>query len=151
MSEVLKATIEYREKGEKKETIFNIDFVSNWCIREYSDIMALSASVKMKWDRISDLRTEMMAISIEKPEGFREKSKEKKAELETLNKDIISFSENDFLKRRYELIETLLRDNGITDEKFFSFDFWDRCVEPSQVIKFITDCVYKDMGKKKIQ
>ena len=151
MGIVLKYDLEYREKGEKKILSLSIDFVSNYCIREYAEISAAIATVKNSWQKISDLTTEITAAAIEQPEGYKQANAERKAQIEEYTKGILDYSDDKFLRRRFELIKLLLSDNGITDENFLSFDFWDRQVDPATANAFLDAAIYKDINKKKLQ
>ena len=56
-----------------------------------------------------------------------------------------------FFNKRLELIFLLLKKNGVTDEKFFDPDFWDNCVDPNDILDFLTVAIFKDESKKKLR
>lgn len=149
MGKVLNFELEYREKGEKKILNLTIDFVSNWCIREFGEIFAGVATVKNSWDAISDLNAELAEAKALKEDGYKEKVSFIKERIKSETDAILTFSNNGFLERRFALVKQILIDNGVTDEKVLSPEFWDRNVDPAVMIEFLTACVYKDMDKKK--
>ena len=150
MGKVLNYEVEYREKGEKKSLPLAIDFVSNWCIDEFSAVSACASVVKSRWNKISDLTTEIAGLQIERPDGYREQVREKKEQIDALTKSILEYSNGSFFTRRFELVKTILEDNGVKDEKFLSADFWNKSVEPDVLIKFLDAAIYKDIDKKKV-
>jgi len=150
MGKVLNFELEYREKGEKKILNLTIDFVSNWCVDEFSAISAAASVVKARWNKISDLTTEIAALNIERPDGYKEQVHERKAQIDALTKSILEYSNGSFFTRRFELVKTILEDNGVKDEKFLSSDFWNKNVEPDKLISFLDAVIYKDIDKKKV-
>lgn len=150
MSKTLNFELEYREKGEKKVLPLAIDFVSNWCVDEFSAISACAAVVKSRWNKISDLTTEIAGLQIERPDGYKEQVRERKEQIDALTKSILEYSNGSFFTRRFELVKTIIEDNGVKDEKFLSADFWNKSVEPDVLIKFLDAAIYKDIDKKKV-
>ena len=137
--------LEYFEKGELKKDLLKIRFVSRKNTRDYEDMMKTIYEVKSIWDDISDKITELAAA-----ETSGEDTELLQMELDQLNEDILIYNDERNIKKRFEIIKRILEDNGITDEKYLSFEFWDENVEPSTELDFVVGCMFKDEdGKKK--
>lgn len=148
MRKVIDYVLEYREEGLDCSASLSIDFISNYVIREYNEIMAVVYEVKKDWHEF------LLKIEVRKKLYSDDAEKEK---IELIEKEIVDLSEKlkksgegDFFKRRLELIKKILKDNGIEDEKFYSFEFWDQCVSPDVLLEFLDTVVWKDMDKKKV-
>lgn len=138
--------LEYFEKGELKKDLLKIRFVSRKNTRDYEDMMKTIYEVKSIWDDISDKITEVAAA-----EANGEDTELLEMELDQLNEDILIYNDDRNIKKRFEIIKRILEDNGITDEKYLSFEFWDENVEPSIELDFVVGCMFKDNDKKKHQ
>lgn len=136
--------LEYFEKGELKKDLLKIRFVSRKNTRDYEDMMKLVYEVKSIWDDISDKITEIASA-----ESNGEDTELLKMELNQLNEDILLYNDDRNIKKRFEIIKRILEDNGITDEKYLSFDFWDEHVAPETELDFVVGCMFKDNDKKK--
>jgi len=139
----------YREEGEQKALPLEIDFVSNWCIREFNKIMKVAFDVQNKWDKISDITSEMAALKFDKPDGYLDKMIRLESDMSEMTAGILSHDSEMVIQKRFELIKQLLSDNGYKEPFLYDFDFWDRCVDPNNIIEFLTKCIWKDMPKKK--
>jgi hypothetical protein len=142
MRKKIEYNLEYREDGEKKFFLFVIDFVCNWCIKEFNAVMAMAFDIQNKWDRISNINS-----IIASENGNKKKLKEE--EQECLDY-IIKYKDMDIVERRFAILKQILIDNGYKQEQFLNFDFWDRCVDPSTIIEFLGACIWKDIDKKKL-
>ena len=141
--------LEYREKGEKKNKIITIDFISNGVIKRYDKLMGEVNEVSQKNDERQELLIEIVNLRIDKPEGWKDLQKEKKKKVEEIENFIKSFNENGHFERRFEIIKTVLEDNGIKDEKLLTFDFWENCVDANTMIEFISASIWKDLADNK--
>lgn len=155
MSKEITYKLKYREKGEEKETPIKINFVSNYCNREFSSIIEEITSISNAWKRINIIMEEKGALvyrrtakKITKDE-FKTKIKAFDKEEKKLKEQIEEYSDNDFFKRRFNLIAQILEDNSVDDEMLTDFDFWDRKVDPSEIMAFLSGCVYKDLDTDK--
>lgn len=151
MPKVLDYIIEIRDRGEKIPVAVKIDFVSNWCVREYNDIFTDASKVRMLWAAISDATTEIAGLKIEKPEGYKDKITTLKEKSKSATDEILKVGNSDFIKRRFELLTKLLTDNGVTEERLLNFKTWDEQIDPAQAMAFLSEAIYKDIDKKKIQ
>jgi hypothetical protein len=151
MSIEIKYVLPYREKGKAKTVEFKIDFTSNWVVREFNNIMQMVYETQKAWNAVVLKSTEIKYLQETKPEGYYEKVETLYKELKELTDGIQAIGDDDILQRRYELIKTILIDNGVTDEKILSFEFWDKNVEPDTIIDFLEKVSWKDIDKKKIQ
>jgi hypothetical protein len=150
MSKEIIYKLKYRDGGERKFIDIKIDFVSNYVIREYNNLISSTTDVKIKWDKVMDITNEIEKLRTDKPEGY-------KVKVESLRKDVVSISDEimkhqpeGLLDKRFDIIKVILDDNGIKDESLLSFEFWDRKVEPQDIMEFLTFAVYKDIDKKKL-
>ena len=137
--------LEYRIEGTKQFKHLEIDFVPNFCRKEFNRHMSMADLVRKKWDRISDIETLLV----------NEKDKDERQDLKDEQKACIDFiegfSEMDVLQERFKIIEKILVKNGYAeDEELMSFTWWDENVEPSDINKFIELCIWKDVDKKKM-
>jgi len=145
-------TLSYREEGEEKEIDIKIDFISNRAMKDFSSIFVLGDKANKAWNRVSDLES---LIAAEKEDGYEkenEKIKEYALEIDDCYKVIMDFTENGYFIKRVELLQRILIDNGYKeDELLMSSDFWDDCVDPLDLLNFLTSAINKDNDKKKVQ
>lgn len=143
---VLNFILDYREGGAAQSAALDISFVSNWCIKEYNAIMEIVYMVGTEWARYRELKARIAVKLSEKadPAVLEELSKE----LLIISERIAKYKDADVERRRFNLIKTILDDNGIN--KFNTFEFWDRQVEPRVQNEFIEACAFKDLDKKKV-
>jgi len=144
MSKEITFNLPYREEGEKKSIDIKIDFVSNYCIKQFNMIVQSAMDVKNKWDNIVILSESIAELQILKPNNSKDQIILKLKEIDKINSEIMAYETNDYLKNRYELVKQILKDNGCKNEMLMSYDFWDRQVDPEDLIKFIKDVVNKD-------
>jgi len=149
MSKEITCVLPYREKGKEKALEIKIDFVSNWVIREFNNIMQIVYETQKSWNAVILKSTEIKYLQEEKPEGYIDRVENLYKDMKELTDKISDIGETGILERRFEVIKTILEDNGVTDERLLSFDFWDRNVEPDSVIDFLEQVAWKDIDKKK--
>lgn len=143
---VLNFILDYREGGAAQSAALDISFVSNWCVKEYNAIMEVVYAVTFAWNNYQNIKTRILEKSkgAEMPETLEALTKE----LQQISESIEKYKGADIEQRRFTLIKTILADNGI--DKFNTFDFWDKQVEPATQNAFIEACAFKDIDKKKV-
>jgi len=141
--------LEYRVDGQTSIQTFRIDFISNWCIREYNVILTYIFDVKKKWDKLNLILEEINLLKSTKENGWREKVKEFDSESRKIYSELAQYGDKHVETERFGLIRQILIDNGYKDERFLNFDFWDRCVSPGDTNLFLESCIWKDIDKKK--
>lgn len=143
--------LEYRVGGEKKTKKIVIDFVPNKRHEDFALLQSEIYEVQVKWNNIRLLQQEVELLILEKPQDFMENIDKFKTEIETLSKDIKTISDGSLLKRRFELLQSILIDNGYSEDKdLMSWFFWDEHVDPSTINELLTLAIYKDIDKKKV-
>ena len=134
MKNILKIYIPYFEQGILKHKNIEIFFVSNWCIKEYNESIKKQVEYNEKINELSKLKTEILSLKTQ--EDIKD----------NLNKqDELSMYFEDYENNTFVLIKRLLEDNKIKDKQLLSYDFWYKCVDHKTVLRFITDCIFKDM------
>jgi len=141
--------IKYSSRGEMKEKVVKIFFVSNKAIRLHDEITVQANHVVDLVNEINGYESKIAAMESlgEKEDAIRELKE--KAKLAT--KKIREFSSESFYKERFNLVKMILEKNGVEDEQLLSFAFWDEDVEPIEMINFLKECMTKDQVKKKDQ
>jgi hypothetical protein len=142
--------LRYRVDGQDRFLSVTVDFISNYVSHKFNEIIQGATAIKVKWDMISDLTTLIAGLQAERPDGYKEKVKENQAKITELAEEITSYDADTFVEKRSEIFGIILKDNGINEEKFFDHDFIDRCIDPNDMMEFMTQSVYKDMDKKKL-
>jgi hypothetical protein len=137
--------VPYRLEGEDKEVEIKIDFISNRTMKDFSTLFTLAGKAEKAWNRISDINTLIMA-----EDDTPEVNQKFEIEIEECYSIINEFNDNGYFTQRAALLERILIDNGYKDDELLmSQDFWDECVDPSDLLNFMTKAVYKDVDKKK--
>jgi len=139
----------YREKGEKKSRQLKIEFVSNYMRREIAEYFQLATQVKFQWDGIGNTLSEMASVKVLKEEGYKAKLAELEEKKNKLSDDILKHNNTGLATKNVELVVELLKDNGYKDEHLIDLKWWDKCVEPSEVIKILNGALEKDINSKK--
>jgi len=146
MSKELVYQLPYRQDGEKKTIEIKIDFLSRGISRDFHELQEKSNLLKLKWDELNDTIT---LISAAKTEGKKDRVREIELKREELMKEILSFDKDTFIDKQHELLQMILKDNGIKTPLLLSFDFWERKVDTNDMMEFIVAVIYKDMDLKK--
>lgn len=149
MRKAVEFDLEYRIDGERKIKHLTIDFISRRSIQMFENIISQSADVKIKWERMKEIESELTYLKIEKPDGWKDKQSELQGEYKDLIAKISEYKESDFFDERFQLLLRILTDNGYKDEKFQDYLFWDECVDPLVQMEFLTAVIYKDIDSKK--
>ena len=138
------------DNGREVSRSLPISFASNYITREYNVILDEARKVQKAWDKISDITSEINALKIRRPDGY----KDRLAELdEAANKEkeiIERIGSGDIIARRFELVKELLIKNGVKeDDEILDADFWDKSVDATVMWDLLTQAVHKDVVKKK--
>jgi len=147
MSKELVYQLPYRQDGEKKTIEIKIDFLSRGISRDFHVLNEKSSLLKLKWDELNDTITLISAARTEKAD--KERISGLDARRDELMKEILSFDKEDFINQQHELLQMILKDNGIKNPLLLSFDFWERQVDTQDMMEFILAVIYKDMDLKK--
>jgi hypothetical protein len=146
--------LNYREKGEKKQIEFLIDFVSLDVILSTEKLIEAGGNVSRAWKSSQEKTSKMLQLSTEKPEGYKQEIEKLKDEIRLEIQEIEknNKSGNDLVGEQIRVVTQLLVDNGVKDEKFLSRTFWEKNVDGAEPIKLLISVVRKDLdtGKKKI-
>ena len=147
---VLKYELEYREKGEPKIDVLPISFVSNWCVREFNELSETQYGVKINWNKYQNIKSLISSVNAGGDVG--KTAEELEEEAEQVVQDTLKFGDFNYEQRRFELTKVLLEDNGIKNEKYYDFNFWDRQVEPIMQNGLLEQSIFKDieLDKKKV-
>jgi len=140
----VEVTLNYNNKGTMEEKIIPITFVCNDVIERFQSITDQTKVIQETWDEVKEIQSRISEEG-RTPDMIKEDAKLLK---ENENK-ILKFNTKNFFKERFELLQIVLEDNGCEDELLLEYDFWNRKVEPGEIINFLTKCVYKDASKKK--
>lgn len=145
--------LEYRENGEVKTAPIKIDWVSNYCTREFQEIITMATDVKKAAERLGVIMKDKGMCLLDgknKKDGWKEDMRKLDAEEKELTAKIEGYNDNDYFKKRFNLLVTILKDNKCPYDFMFDFDFWDRQVDPTLMMEFLAKAVYKDIqGDKK--
>ena len=151
----MRKTVEHKipyvdDLGSSGTIDITISFVPNIAIKMYNDIIGVIESVKRKWDEMQFIMADMAAVEKEKPTDWKNKLRELQIKYYQAGESIREKGDQYFFEKRLELVFLLLKKNGITEEKYFNKNFWDECVDPSDILEFINVAIWKDESKKKV-
>ena len=149
MAKEIEYTFHYRDGKERGELNVKVDFIPNKRISEFNELMMLVGDITTKWERIGDLQSINAALETEKNDNWKKERDKNREEIKKLSADITSYKSSDILKMRYELIKKILLNNGIADEKYLTFEFWDECIDPAEIMEFLVKAINKDIETKK--
>ena len=149
MSKELIYKMPYEIDGDIKNFDFKISFVPNGFIKRYNEIMADSFMIKTAWDEMSDLKTKMTALAINKSEGYKEEIEKLQKQYDSDQEIILTANDLDIEKRRFEIVSILLKKNGYNQEFLHNFEFWEWQVEPGIILDFMSQVAFKDIDLKK--
>lgn len=144
MKNVVNFALEYRENGEKKFKHLEIDFVPHGCHKEFNHFLSISDSVKEKYERMSDI------ISLLTAEKNKDKIRELKQEHDECADFILQFNNTDILEYRFNILKKVFENNGYKeDAELNNYDWWNDKVDPAEMNRLVTACIFKDIPKKK--
>ena len=153
MRKTINYELTYFKKGQELKRLLKISFVSNRIYDWYSDIVdrtnKLQVAIEKRKETIQDMILEAVNSDLSIIER-RKKTKPYREKLKQLEKEIKETDSKDFVSARHKLISRILEDNGIEpDDEIMSVDFWNDCVEPSEMWAFLVAVVTKDSEPKK--
>lgn len=141
--------INYFEKGKEKIINVDINFVPNHVFREFQYITETIGKTIGITSQMQGKFKEIEAVSKDKPEGWQEKLQELSDELGKLSNELKKYEDNDFFKRRFEIMRFLLIKNGIDEnDKMCTFEFWDEDVHPHEILRILSEVTKIDSKKK---
>lgn len=136
---------EYREKGQPLKFELDIDFISRGVRDMINSYLASLTAYSKQFHKNNDIQTEIAALKIEQPEGYKEKVKALELESKSLY-DTIKGTE--LLAKEEEginLIKRILVDNGIgIEHAMFNPEFWINNVKAGSIVTFLTKCYFID-------
>ena len=107
---------------------FDIGFISNYMIREHAKIIEDSNRAAKLY---ADFKQAQNDNNIKR--------------MEELAAALLDFDKNDYFKRRTDLIEEILTENGID----FDPKWWDRKTGPDDIMLFLNEAINKDVNESK--
>lgn len=147
--------IPYIKAGKEQVKKAEVSFISNGVISRYNRIaLKLSHAVEDQ-EELQKMIDVLAGVIVSERMSFREKraaAKPLKVQINSLKKKIKESDHKQIMKDRFDLIQTILEQNGNTDEELKAWSFWNDMTEPATVWKFLTMAVTKDAGagKKKV-
>jgi hypothetical protein len=138
MKKTLSINIPYYENGNLIYKHVQISFVSNWVLKEYNESIKKQIEYNEKINALSRLKTKMLSLKTQ------EEIKDNLNRQSELSVYFDNYENNTFV-----LIKRLLKDNKIKDKQLLDYDFWYKHVDNKTVLKFVNDCIFKDMPETK--
>jgi len=147
MSKSIEIEIEYTDKdGNDAVEVVTIKKVFNWVMREFDDMNKVMASVTEKMKELASIESQIDVIvhSLNTNDNWLSEREKLQKEKATIVHSIKAVEKTDFFKKRFELATGILKDNKVESKQLYDFGFWDKQVEPSVIINFLTQAVFKD-------
>lgn len=143
--------VPFNDKGELKQKCFSIGFISNRMNREYIAIEVKIAEAVELATELTQIKDDISRTIIgkERLQERREKYKNLEEKKEKVEAKLKAIGESDFFKKRVDLAVSILKANGVDDEKVMTEEFWDEKVEPSDFVEFLRSAITKDYTEKK--
>lgn len=138
--------------GKENSRELRIDFVSNYINREFGRIWGKVAEFRENNNRLMAITSEIAGLTVEKPEGYKDKIEELKKEQKAVTERMLTYKDGVFLEERHKLVKEVLTMNGYhADDEICSAEFWDRYTDAKTIYEFLLLCTTKDIeqGKKK--
>jgi hypothetical protein len=149
MSEV-KYKLNYRIDGKPKTVTIKVDWISNYCTREYRDMMAVVDDIKKSYSELQLLMAERgntLLNGKKRVSGWKDEMAKLDEKYTTIEESIRAFDEKDYFQRRFDLVHQILKDNAIKQDYLYDFDFWDMRVNPTDMMEFLSAVIYKDLNQ----
>lgn len=139
MRKVLDYDIPYIDKGKKKYYPVRIEYVMNYVYKENGKMFEVRKKTQEYADRIGKIQEEGRTATAER--------------LEELNDELLKITnylegQTNFFERQFNLINSVLIDNGIENEVVNTLEFWEKKVEPGEIIAFLNAIIEKDTVSK---
>jgi hypothetical protein len=144
MNKELDYEITYFEKGEKKTIPVKICFTSQYVTRKNDEIIYKVANFKKISDEIDYHLKESGTMLHERKEGWQEALKVSEKKRKELQEQMKAYSSENICKEQFELVKIILEDNGIEDERLYTYEFWDRKAARLEMTEFIVKVALKD-------
>lgn len=145
--------INYYEKGKQVTRSIEINFVSNWVVKQYNETIKQALESYEAALEIRKMSEEIIKVKEEQPKDWKNKIEMSNEKLEKLSKQIRDVEDSGFFKKRYEIVKELLIKNGISEnDKLCTYDFWDKDVSPKELYNFLNIVIedeYKDAKPQK--
>ena len=138
MREKLEYDIPYGEKGKRKFYHVTIEYVYNYVYEENARMSEIAQKVQTYSNRLIEISNEIKTASMDKLKELKEETDKKMAYID---------QQKGFFDSQYELINSILEDNGIVDQEVNDKEFWNRKVTAPDRIAFIEAVVKKDIIK----
>ena len=146
MSRTIEIELEYTD-SEGKDCIkkLKISKVFNWVMEAYDEINVIMAETTENFKEIQVIDKKIDGVLSLMKDDWYEARAELLKEKKELTKKIRGVSKNGFFKKRFTLASGILKDNNINDDFLHSEKFWDRQVEPNQLVTFLQEAAFKDV------
>ena len=148
MKKILNYDLEYVEKGEEKIKVLSIKLVSQRVQREFGEIMDIIRGAELNFEKVNLLSIEISSLKELKIDGYKEKIKDIKKDVEKLTEEMKEIGSDEYYKNRFKTVKRILVDNGYEDDPICNYEFWDEKITPSVFIEFLMRCYNKDMDTK---
>jgi len=153
VSKNIKIRLNYTDlKGEDAVKDLLIRKVFNWAYTSYQEMSQVIIDTNELAEDLHKVDKQLDLVINGLKDGWFEARKELLIERRILIKAVRDIGKGDFFKKRFKLVSGILKDNNIHDEFLHTFDFWDKQVEPSEMINVIARSINKDAlgeGEKK--
>lgn len=126
-----------------------IDFTSQGMRKEYFAIDTDINSIKTLYNDYKLKVAELEAAKLANAETA-ECNKIRNG-IEKIERDIEKIASIDFFMRRYNLIVSILKANGVEDEQLLSFELWNNNVDPDVIGDFLNVAINKDITSTNIK
>lgn len=137
----------YREGGKKLIKEIKLSFVSNWARKEFFSIDAEITRTGALFREYQGCVAEVAAA-----EATKAPTDDIIKRMEEITASIANIGTADFFTRRYELIKLMLIDNGVNEsDKIAQREFWERCVDVDELLKFMRAAVDKDATAENVK
>lgn len=136
---------EYRDKGQPLKFELNIDFISRGVRDMINSYLASLTAYSKQFHKINDIQTDIAALKIQQPDGYKNKVKENELEIKSLYDQLKAVELSTKEEEGISLIKRILVDNGIgLDHMMFNPQFWVDNVSPGSIVRFLNKCYFAD-------
>ena len=137
----MKIVLNYRdEEFNKKKTSVEIDFINQRMTNEFSRLVGDITTLQMLNRSIEEGNKEKGAIITDPDLSLAERREKLKAHEETMEEIRDEYRKrcnSDIPRRRFDLIQLILKANHSTDEMLTSEEFWENQVDPGEINEFM--------------
>lgn len=137
--------LRYRDSGKDKKRVIKIDFIPNGVIEDYDLIENATARARMC---VHQLRVNGSVIAVRQAEG--KDLSDVIEENRRIAEEIRTIGTKEFFNNRFELLRRILIINGVSDkDEITRREFWNDCVDVSDLLDFLKCAVTKDITESK--